>query len=407
MADHSNFFNGQASIQAAWRYVQAMDKGKFVSTVNEISGNIPKLPVPSAVVAPLDDFYGGISKEFLTSQKDLLTLVGMLPNGGGLRLVHGPARPSDTAVDPDSRVDKLLRALESKNPAAIKSMLMYLLVMATFNTAEQTLALVLHAIPFYGLVKMGFLFLCSMPSTEVSMKVFGAVEQADSRRDRAPAARARPPPLQPPPTQERRTPHSFAVIVKEATIEIAANAADAAAASSRRRTRRAAEAEAEAAGPGRRGGGSSGFRAMAAGRRLRGTRTSRAASSASTRPSRCLPLGVGQQRRGTAQGDHHAQAHRDGLARRRLRLRAREGQRRGEQHLLRGQAPPTCPSRMRASRRSACCRLRCAASEVGGGSEWAALHQKGRGEKWLCAVAERRRKNDHRRRQFDGVQGER
>ena len=37
-----------------------------------------------------------------------------------------------------------LRALESKNPAAIKSMLMYLLVMATFNTAEQTpLALVL------------------------------------------------------------------------------------------------------------------------------------------------------------------------------------------------------------------------------------------------------------------------
>ena len=130
MADHSNFFNGQASIQAAWRYVQAMDKGKFVSTVNEISGNIPKLPVPSAVVAPLDDFYGGISKEFTHQSKDLLTLVGMLLTAVVFAWFMGLLGPAIQLWTLTLALINSLRALESKNPAAIKSMLMYLLVMA-------------------------------------------------------------------------------------------------------------------------------------------------------------------------------------------------------------------------------------------------------------------------------------
>jgi|MDSY01.2.fsa_nt_gb uncharacterized membrane protein YgcG len=267
MADHSNFFNGQASIQAAWRYVQAMDKGKFVSTVNEISGNIPKLPVPSAVVAPLDDFYGGISKEFTHQSKDLLTLVGMLLTAVVFAWFMGLLGPAIQLWTLTLALINSLRALESKNPAAIKSMLMYLLVMATFNTAEQTpLALVLHAIPFYGLVKMGFLFLCSVPSTEVSMKVFGAVGRPIL------VATGGAPPQSPASASAAAadgsaTPHSFAVIVKEATIEIAANAADAA-------YYCIIEAENEAgggsggggggAGGGEAGGGSSGFRAMTA-----------------------------------------------------------------------------------------------------------------------------------------------
>ena len=163
-----------------------MDKERFVNICNAVSINIPALETFSKLpwVSEAGNIFGiwiitkkdgSISRDLTAESRALLTSLALAAAVFVLCCFLGLVQTMSQLCSFSVAFYKSVKALEGDSPDT-KAILSYLLIMATLTTIEASpLVIICRALPFYGLAKLVFLFVCAEPSTKVAIKVYETV----------------------------------------------------------------------------------------------------------------------------------------------------------------------------------------------------------------------------------------